>query len=74
VIGRLLQALIAAHTADEHAVPASARVYWHAPGGLYDDGPSSEIPTILDRLAKPVLPRHLAVNDEADSGDTAKAA
>ena len=39
--------------------------------GRYDDGPGVEIQTILDRLAKPVLPRHLAAkarqNDEAQA-------
>jgi ParB/RepB/Spo0J family partition protein len=73
VVGRLLQALIAAHTADQQAVAASSRIYWQSPG-QYDDGPSSEIPSTLDRLAKSVLPRHLAVNGEAETGETAKAA
>jgi hypothetical protein len=74
VIGRLLQALLAAHAADQNAVAASSRIHWHVPGQYDDDGPSSEIPTLLDRLAKPVLPRHLAVTGESDSGDNAKAA
>jgi ParB/RepB/Spo0J family partition protein len=59
VIGRLLQALIAAHAASEEALPASTRVYYELPSSC-GDGPSREIPRILDRLAKPVLPRHLA--------------
>jgi ParB/RepB/Spo0J family partition protein len=70
VIGRLLQALIAAHAADEDALPQSRRVFYDLPG-RYDDGPSVEIQTILDRLAKPVLPRHLAAkvrqSDEAQA-------
>ena len=70
VIGRLLQALIAAHAADEDALPQSRRVFYDLPG-RYDDGPSVEIQTILDRLAKPVLARHLAAkarqNDEAQA-------
>ncbi len=70
VIGRLLQALVAAHAADEEALPQSKRVYWETPGS-YDDGPSSEIPALLERLAKPVLPRHLAAKrqpgDETDA-------
>ena len=41
------------------ALPMSKRVFYDLPG-RYDDGPSVEIQTILDRLAKPVLPRHLA--------------
>jgi ParB/RepB/Spo0J family partition protein len=73
VVGRLLQALIAAHAADDQAVAASSRVYWQLPG-QYGDGPSVEIQTILDRLAKPVLPRRLAGDGEAESGETAKAA
>jgi len=70
VIGRLLQALIAAHAADEDALPQSKRVFYDLPG-RYGDGPSVEIPAILDRLAKPVLPRHHAAkarqNDEAQA-------
>jgi ParB/RepB/Spo0J family partition protein len=59
ILGRLLQALIAAHAADQDALAQSSRVYWQLPGG-YGEGPSSEIPGLLDRLAKPVLPRRLA--------------
>ena len=42
----------------------------------YGDGPSDEIPAILDRLAKPVLPRHLAAkaSDDGEAGDSALAA
>jgi len=66
VVGRLLQALIAAHAADQNAVAGSSRVYWSLPDG-YGQTPSSEIPVILDRLAKSVLPRHLASsNSEVD--------
>ena len=65
VVGRLLQALIAAHAADQDAVAGSARVYWSLPDG-YGETPSSEIPVILDRLAKSVLPRRLATDGEAD--------
>jgi len=68
VIGRLLQALIAAHAADEEALPMSKRVHHELPGH-YGEGPSVEIQTILDRLAKPVLPRHLAAKRQADEGD-----
>jgi ParB family chromosome partitioning protein len=63
VIGRLLQALIAAYAADEDALPQSKRVYHELPG-RYGDGPGSEIPAILARLAKPVLPRHLAAKQQ----------
>jgi len=35
------------------AVAVSSRAYWSAPG-QYDDGPSSDIPAMLDRLAKSV--------------------
>jgi hypothetical protein len=74
VVGRLLQALIAAHAADPQAVAASSRVYWQVPG-QYDDGPSSEIPSTLDRLAKSVLPRHLAAKRDGEQADeTVKAA
>jgi ParB family transcriptional regulator, chromosome partitioning protein len=72
VIGRLLQALIAAHAADPQAVPVSSRVYWQFPG-RYDDGLSSEIPTTIERLARSVLPRQLAAKGES-SGRTSKAA
>jgi len=42
----------------------SARVPWNAPG-QYDDGPSGEIPAMLDRLVKPALPRQIApVSDQ----------
>ena len=70
VIGRLLQALLAAHAADEDALPQSRRVFYDVPG-RYGDGPSVEIPTILDRLAKPVLPRHLAAKRQPDEQDDA---
>ena len=70
VIGRLLQALIAAHAADDEALPQSKRVYHELPG-RYGDGPSSDVQTILDRLAKPVLPRHLAAKQQADEPDPA---
>jgi ParB family transcriptional regulator, chromosome partitioning protein len=70
VIGRLLQALLAAHAADEDALPQSRRVFYEVPG-RYGDGPSVEIPAILDRLAKPVLPRHLAAKRQADEQDDA---
>lgn len=65
VIGRLLQALLAAYAADEEALPMSKRVYWETPGS-YGEGPSSEIPAILERLAKPVLPRQLAAKRQPD--------
>ncbi len=65
IIGRLLQALLAAHTADDTAVAISTRIPWNAPG-QYDDGPSGEIPAMLDRLAKPVLPQQLAHASESE--------
>lgn len=70
VIGRLLQALLAAHAADEDALPPSRRVFYEIPG-RYGDGASVEIPAILGRLAKPVLPRHLAAKRQADEQDDA---
>ena len=73
VIGRLLQALLAAHAADEDALPQSKRIYWETPG-RYGDDPSSEIPAILERLAKPVLPRQLAAKRQPDAEDAAQAA
>ncbi len=63
ILGRLLQALIAAHTADQDAVANSHRVHWELPGS-YGHGPSCEIPDLLDKLAKPVAPRRAA--DPAD--------
>jgi len=71
LIGRLLQALIAAHAADDEGLPASKRVYYDL-SGSYGDGPSSEIQTILARLAKPVLPRQLAA--KTHQGETSEAA
>lgn len=73
VIGRLLQALLAAHAADEDALPQSRRVYHELPG-RYGDGRSSEIQTILARLATPALPRHLAAKQQRESEDAAAAA
>ena len=74
VIGRLLQALLAAHAADEEALPQSRRVFYELPG-RYGDGASVQIPAILDRLARPVLPHHLAAKRQADDqDDTADAA
>lgn len=74
VIGRLLQALIAAHASDEDALPMSKRVFYDLPG-RYGDGPSVEIATILDRLAKPVLPRHHAAKArQSNAADDAQAA
>jgi ParB/RepB/Spo0J family partition protein len=72
-IGRLLQALIAAHAADQDAVANSSRVHWELPGG-YGHGPSSEIPALLDRIAKPVLPRQLAERQPDDADEQAQAA
>jgi ParB family chromosome partitioning protein len=72
VVGRLLQGLIAAHAADQNAVAGSSRVYWSLPDG-HGSTPSSEIPVILDRLAKSVLPRHLASSD-SDVDEQAQAA
>ena len=37
-------------------------------------GPSSEIPVILERLAKQVLPRQLAAKRQPDAEDAAQAA
>jgi ParB/RepB/Spo0J family partition protein len=71
VVGRLLQALIAAHAADEDALPMSKRVFFDL-RGRYDNGPGSEIQTTIERLAKPVLPRQLAEGE--DRGRTRKAA
>ena len=73
IIGRLLQALIAAHAADQDAVANSSRLYWQLPGGHGDD-PSSEIPALLDRIAKPVLPRQLAQRQPDDAEEQAQAA
>jgi ParB family transcriptional regulator, chromosome partitioning protein len=73
VIGRLLQALIAAHAADQDALPQSKRVYHELPGS-YGDGPSSDVQAILARLAKPVLPRHIAAKQQDEPADTAAAA
>ncbi len=66
ILGRLLQALIAAHTADQDAVTNSRRVFWELPGS-YGHGPSSEIPQLLDKLAKPVAPRRATDTEDAQA-------
>ena len=73
IIGRLLQALIAAHAVDQDAVATSSRVYWELPGG-HGDGPSSEIPALLDRIAKPVLPRQFVQRQPDDADEQTQAA
>ena len=70
VLGRLLQALIAARHADQDAVANSARVFWDLPGDD-GDGPSSEIPELLDKLAKPVLPRQRSQQAEDEQTEAA---
>jgi len=55
------------------AVAVSSRAYWSAPG-QYDDGPSSDIPAMLDRLAKSALPRRVDDGDAAAADEKAKAA
>ena len=59
ILGRLLQALIAAGCADQEAVAQASRVYHELPG-TYGSGPSREIPAIVEKLAKKVLPPRLA--------------
>ena len=74
ILGRLLQTLIAAHAADQNAVAGSSRVDWQLPGqGGNPDSPSSEIPTLLDRLARSVLPRQHAqpTQDEQPAAEAA---
>jgi ParB/RepB/Spo0J family partition protein len=58
-LGRLLQALIAAHSADLSCVPQSQRPHYTLPG-TSSDGPAAQIPLLVERLAKPVLPKRLA--------------
>jgi ParB/RepB/Spo0J family partition protein len=70
ILGRLLQALIAARHADQDAVATNSRVFWELPGE-YGDGPSSEIPELLDKLAKLVLPRHRAQQTEDEQAQAA---
>jgi ParB family chromosome partitioning protein len=70
ILGRLLQALIAARHADQDAVANSSRAFWELPGSSsYSDGPSSEIPELLDKLAKPALPRQCqqAAGEQAEA-------
>ena len=67
VIGRLLQALIAAHAADEEALAASARVYYDLPG-RYGDGPSGEIQSIA-RPARQVRPSPRTSPPSSDDSD-----
>jgi hypothetical protein len=68
---RIALSASSATCADQEAVAVSSRVYWNAPG-QYDDGPSSDIPAMLDRLAKSVVPRR--DGDAAAADEKAKAA
>ena len=58
MIGRVLQALIAAHHADETAVARSKRAYYSLPGRCAS-APMTDVAELVDKLAKRLLaPRH----------------
>ena len=59
VLGRIVQALIAAGCADESCRPQSQRTYYNLPG-TYGGGMAGEIPVLVERLAEPYLPPRLA--------------
>lgn len=59
VLGRIVQALIAAGCADESCRAQSQRTRYVLPG-TYGDGTAAEIPVLVDRLAEPNLPPRLA--------------
>ena len=59
VLGRIVQALVAAGCADESCRPQSHRTRYVLPG-TYGGGTVAEIPVLVDRLAEPHLPPRLA--------------
>lgn len=59
MIGRVVQALIAAHHADQSAVARSNQAYYTVPG-TWGLGPATAVPKLVQKLAKRVLPPRLA--------------
>ena len=59
VLGRVVQALVAAGCADESCRPQSQRVRYSLPG-TYGGGAAAEIGELVDHLAEPYLPPRLA--------------
>jgi hypothetical protein len=67
ILGVVLQTLIAAHFADERVTAKSHRIGFSLPGrhGYYYDGigpaltARREIPALVEKIAKPVLPRRM---------------
>ena len=59
VLGRVVQALVAAGCADESCRPQSQHIRYTLPG-TYGGGAAAEIGELVDRLAEPYLPPRLA--------------
>jgi ParB/RepB/Spo0J family partition protein len=59
MLGRVVQALAAAHLADEACVAQSKRSHYALPGS-YGDGLNACVPELVERLAKAHLPKRLA--------------
>ncbi len=59
MLGRIVQALVAAHCADDAAVAMSNRSHYELPG-LYGGGATRAIPELVERLAESHLPVRLA--------------
>jgi len=59
MIGRVLQALIAAHHADETAVARSKRAYYSLPG-RYASAPMTDVAELVEKLAKRLLAPRIA--------------
>ena len=59
VLGRVVQALVAAGCADESCRPQSQRIHYSLPG-TYGGGAAAAIGELVDLLAKPYLPPRLA--------------
>ena len=59
MLGRIVQALVAAHSADDAAVAMSNRSHYELPG-VYGGGPPRVIPELVEGLAEPHLPVRLA--------------
>lgn len=66
IIGRVLQAVIAAGLADEQAVAGSHRIGYALPGssGYGGERPENAIPALVEHLAEPILPPRLAEQAE----------
>jgi len=64
ILGRVLQAMIAARWADETVVAQSKRSYYGL-AGSYGGGASAEIPELIDKLAKRALPPQMTEKHNA---------